>query len=256
LETQTLRVFKTLRVERFNMSTVNVSPSNKAKLDRSGISRLVQAPLFILLLGALLFGVAGTFDWPGAWAFLGLFVAMMAVAVVWSLRNNPDLLNERGKVAENTKAWDKIILTLYTLLLLAMMVVAGLDRRFGWSSMPVWVQILGGVGLLLAMALVYWVATSNAYLSTVVRIQDDRGQQVVTSGPYQYVRHPMYSAMFFFFWSIPLLLGSWWALIPATLNVLVFIVRTALEDKTLQAELPGYSEYAKRVRYRLVPGVW
>ena len=176
LETQTLRVFKTLRVERFNMSTVNVSPSNKAKLDRSGISRLVQAPLFILLLGALLFGVAGVFDWPGAWAFLGLFVAMMAVAVVWSLRNNPDLLNERGRVAENTKAWDKIILTLYTLLLLAMMVVAGLDRRFGWSSMPVWVQILGGVGLLLAMALVYWVATSNAYLSTVVRIQDDRGQ--------------------------------------------------------------------------------
>ena len=185
------------------MSTVNVSPSKKAKLDRSGITRLVQAPLFILLLGALLFGVAGTSDWPGAWAFLTLFVAVMVVAAVWSLRNNPDLLNERGKVAENTKAWDKVILALYTVLLLATMVVAGLDRRFGWSSMPVWVQILGGVGLVLAMALVYWVATSNAFLSTVVRIQDDRGQQVVTSGPYRYVRHPMYSADVFLFLEHP-----------------------------------------------------
>jgi protein-S-isoprenylcysteine O-methyltransferase Ste14 len=118
------------------------------------------------------------------------------------------------------------------------------------------VEIVGWIGLLLAMGLVAWVAINNAYLSAVVRIQDDRGQQVVTTGPYRYVRHPMYAADLFFFWGIPLLLGSWWALVPSLLIVVVMIIRTALEDKTLQAELPGYKEYAEKVRYRLVPGVW
>ncbi len=234
----------------------NVKPNRSARLERSGIARMIQLPIFVLLMGALLFGTAGRLDWWGAWAFLSLFVLMVIVAVFWSLRNNPELLNERGRVAENTKPWDKVILALYTCLLLGMLVTAGLDARLRWSAMAPALRILGGLGLLAAMGLVYWVATSNAYLSTVVRIQDDRGQQVVTTGPYRYVRHPMYSGMFFFFWSIPLLLGSWWALLPGTLNVIVFIVRTALEDKTLQAELPGYAEYAQRVHYRLIPGVW
>jgi protein-S-isoprenylcysteine O-methyltransferase Ste14 len=238
------------------MSTLNNHPSNKPKLERSGINRLIQAPVFVLLLGVFLFGTAGTLDWWGAWAFLALFMLMIVVAAVWSLRHNPDLLNERGKIAENTKAWDKVILSLYTLLMLAMMVTAGLDVRFGWSAMPPGLQILGGMGLLAAMGLVSWVATTNAYLSAVVRIQEDRGHQVVDAGPYQYVRHPMYAGDLFFFWGIPLLLGSWWALVPAMLNVIVFIVRTALEDHTLQTELPGYREYAQRVRYRLLPGIW
>ena len=238
------------------MSNVSINQPAKPKLDQSGISRMILAPLFILLMGALLFGSAGRLDWWGAWVFLALFLLLMVVAVIWSLRNNPELINERGRVAENTKWWDKIILMLYTLLLLGSMVVAGLDARFGWSDMPPGIQILGGVSLLAAIGMVYWAATSNAYLSTVVRIQDDRGQQVVTTGPYQYVRHPMYSAMFFFFLGIPLLLGSWWALLPAALNIVLFIVRTALEDRTLQVELPGYTEYAQCVRYRLIHGVW
>jgi protein-S-isoprenylcysteine O-methyltransferase Ste14 len=238
------------------MSNVSTNPSVKPKLDRSGINRLIQVPIFILLLGALLFGSAGRLDWWGAWAFLALFILMLVVAAIWSLRNNPDLLNERGRIAENTKSWDKVILSLYVMLLLGMMVAAGLDVRFNWSTMLLVMQILGGIGLLAAMGLVYWVATSNAYLSAVVRIQEDRGHQVVTVGPYQYVRHPMYAADLFFFWSIPLLLGSWWALIPGMLIMVVMIIRTALEDKTLQTELPGYAEYAKCVRYRLIPGIW
>jgi protein-S-isoprenylcysteine O-methyltransferase Ste14 len=230
--------------------------NHPAGLNRSGIGRLIQIAIFVLLIGAILFGAAGRLDWWGAWALILGFAFFMALAAVWTLRHNLDLLNERGQIAENTKAWDKVLLTLYTLLLLGTLAIAGLDVRFRWSVMPPALQAVGGAGLLLAAGLVYWAATSNAYLSAVVRIQTDRGQQVVTTGPYRYVRHPMYSAMFFFFWGIPLLLGSWWALIPSTLNVVVFIVRTVLEDKTLQAELPGYAEYAQSVRYRLVPGLW
>lgn len=164
------------------------------------------------------------------------------MGAIWVLHNNPELVNERGKLAENTKSWDKILVTLYTLLLLGTLVTACLDARFRWSSVPLTLEISGGIGFILAMVLVGWASMTNPFLSAVVQIQDDRGHQVVTAGPYRYVRYPMYAGMLFFFWSIPLLLGSWLALIPSVLNVVVFIVRTALEDKTLQAELPGYAE--------------
>jgi protein-S-isoprenylcysteine O-methyltransferase Ste14 len=106
------------------------------------------------------------------------------------------------------------------------------------------------------MFLIWWVTSVNRRLSTMVRIQDDRGQQVVTNGPYRYVRHPMYVGTVLFAPGIPLLLGSWWALIPAGMIIVIFIIRTAMEDKTLMEELPGYAEYTKQVRYRLIPGIW
>jgi len=135
--------------------------------------------------------------------------------------------------------------------------VAGLDAgRFGWSVMPIAVQVAGYIALLFAMAVTYWAMAVNPFLSTIVRIQDDRGQYAVTSGPYRYVRHPMYAMILLMYPGIALLLGSWWALIPAAVIAIVFVIRTALEDQTLQAELPGYAEYAQRTRYRLVPGVW
>ncbi len=138
-------------------------------------------------------------------------------------------------------------MTIYTVMLLVLFAVAGLDAgRFGWSVMPIAVQIAGYVALLMAMAVTYWAMAANPFLSTVVRIQDDRGHYVVTSGPYRYVRHPMYAMMFFMWPGIALELGSWWALIPAAVIVIVFVIRTALEDRTLQAELPGYAEYAQR----------
>jgi protein-S-isoprenylcysteine O-methyltransferase Ste14 len=115
---------------------------------------------------------------------------------------------------------------------------------------------MGVIGLVLAMAVTYWAMASNPFLSTIVRIQDDRGHYVVTSGPYRYVRHPMYAAIFLMWPGIALELGSWWALIPAAVIVIVFVIRTALEDRMLQAELPGYVEYAQHTRYRLLPGVW
>jgi protein-S-isoprenylcysteine O-methyltransferase Ste14 len=232
------------------------SNAQKPRLERSGVNRIIQVFVSVLLMGLVLFLSAGRLDWPAAWVFLGLYVLVILTLGVWAMRKNPEAVNERGKM-ENMKSWDKTLMTIYTVMLFVLFAVAGLDAgRFGWSVMPIALQIVGFVGLILAMAVTYWAMATNPFLSTIVRIQDDRGHYVVTSGPYQYVRHPMYAAIFLMWPGIALQLGSWWALIPAAVIVIVFVIRTALEDRTLQAELPGYTAYAQRVRYRLVPGMW
>ncbi len=235
---------------------VSSQSGQKPSLERSGIRRIVQVLVSILLIGALLFLSAGRFDWLWGWLFLaGLLLLILPSAVV--MRKSPDLINERGRRAENIKGWDKVLMGIYSLVLFTAPVVAGLDAvRFGWSAMPLALHVIGGVLSIPAMIMPLWAMSANAYLSTMVRIQDDRGQQAVTTGPYRYVRHPMYVGTIFFGLCIPLFLGSWWAFIPCGLIVVIFIIRTALEDRTLQEELPGYAEYAQRVRYRLLPGVW
>jgi len=235
---------------------VSSQSGQKPSLERSGIRRIVQVLVSILLIGALLFLSAGRFDWLWGWLFLaGLLLLILPSAVV--MRKSPDLINERGRRAENIKGWDKVLMGIYSLVLFTAPVVAGLDAvRFGWSAMPLALHVIGGVLSIPAMIMPLWAMSANAYLSTMVRIQDDRGQQAVTTGPYRYVRHPMYVGTIFFGLCIPLFLGSWWAFIPCGLIVAIFIIRTALEDRTLQEELPGYAEYAQRVRYRLLPGVW
>jgi protein-S-isoprenylcysteine O-methyltransferase Ste14 len=241
------------------MTTVQqAQPSaRKPRLERSGINRLIQILVSVLLMGLVLFLSAGRLDWPAAWIFLGSYVLVILTVGVWVTRKHPDVVNERGKIAHNAKSWDKVLMTIYSVMMLALLAVAGLDAgRYGWSAMPIALQVAGYIALLLAMALTYWAMAVNPFLSTVVRIQDDRGHYVVTSGPYRYVRHPMYSAILIMWPGIALELGSWLALIPAAVIVVVFVIRTALEDKTLQAELPGYAEYAQRTRYRLLPGVW
>jgi protein-S-isoprenylcysteine O-methyltransferase Ste14 len=240
------------------MSTIQQTQSNaqKPRLERSGINRLIQVFGSVLLMGLVLFLSAGRLDWPAAWIFLGTYVLVILTLGVWAIRKNPEVVNERGKM-ENMKSWDKTLMTIYTVMIFVVFAVAGLDAgRFGWSVMPIALQVVGFVALILAMAVTYWAMATNPFLSTIVRIQDDRGHYVITTGPYRYVRHPMYAMMFFMYPGIALELGSWRALIPATVIVIVFVIRTALEDQTLQAELPGYAEYAQRTRYRLVPGVW
>jgi protein-S-isoprenylcysteine O-methyltransferase Ste14 len=230
--------------------------TRRPRLERSGISRIIQVFVSVLLMGLVLFLSAGRLDWPAAWIFLGTYVVVILTLGVWAIRRNPEVVNERGKL-QNVRSWDKTLMTIYTLMLFVLFAVAGLDAgRFGWSAMPVALQVAGYVAMLLAMAVTYWAMATNPFLSTIVRIQDDRGHYVVTSGPYRYVRHPMYAVIFLMWPGIALELGSWWALIPAAVIVIVFVIRTALEDRTLQAELPGYVEYAQRVRYRLVPGIW
>lgn len=226
------------------------------KLDRAGINRIITVLVTLLLFGVILFAAAGRLDWPEAWIFLGIYLAGVTCNGLWSISHNPEVINERGRMGENTKAWDKVIGLIYMVFLLAIYLLAGLDVRFGWSAAPSWIKLLGGVAFALSLAMTFWVMASNAFLSTFVRIQDDRGHTTVTEGPYRFIRHPMYLGVLFMAWGMPLLLGSWWALVPGVGIMGLFIVRTALEDKTLQAELPGYKEYVQKVHYRLIPGVW
>ncbi len=235
---------------------VPLQPDQKPTLERSGIRRIVQVLVSILLIGALLFLSAGRLDWLWGWLFLAAFFLLM-LASAFVMSKSPDLINERGRRAENIKVWDKVLMGTYSLVLFAAPVVAGLDAvRFECSTMSLALHVVGVVLAIPAMIMSLWAMSANAYLSTMVRIQDDRGQQAVTAGPYRYVRHPMYVGTIFFGLCIPLFLGSWWAFIPCGLIVVIFIIRTALEDRTLQEELPGYAEYAQRVRYRLLPGIW
>jgi protein-S-isoprenylcysteine O-methyltransferase Ste14 len=218
---------------------------------------LLKVLALVVIIDAILFLLAGRLDWSGAWILTCLYLVLLLVMVVWATRNAPDLLEERSRMAYNVKGWDKILLCLYTVALVGLLVVAALDAgRFRWTEMPVALQVFGVLGFILCGIWLLWVTRTNAYLSRFARIQDDRGQQVVTTGPYRYVRHPMYASIIPFVLCVALILGSWLALVPGAIIGVLFLIRTVLEDRMLQEELPGYKEYAQRVRYRLLPGVW
>jgi len=209
------------------------------------------------ILAALLFLPAGRWDWPQAWVLVLSFGAFLLLYGLWGLYKDPALLLERSRVAQNVKTWDKAIMTAYTALLPTVFIVAGFDAgRFGWSRVPVDAQAVAWAGLGVAAALIFWAVSTNTFLSRQARIQDERGQVVVTSGPYRYVRHPMYLGILVLFLSLAPALGSWYAWIPSLAIDVLFVVRTAKEDKMLREELPGYHDYAQRVRSRLLPGIW
>jgi protein-S-isoprenylcysteine O-methyltransferase Ste14 len=215
---------------------------------------------YTLLLPIVLFIAAGRLNWVWAWVYVGIVVSFTLVSRIAVIRTNPDLLAERAQSLdrEDVKGWDRLIL-FFLLLIgpLAMMIVAGLDERFDWSpQIRLAFQLVALAIMVLGYVVSTWAMAVNRYYSAVVRIQKDRGQTVVTDGPYRFVRHPSYATGIVAYLMIPILLGSLWALIPCSLVVLGTIIRTALEDKTLLEELDGYKEYAKRVRYRLIPGVW
>lgn len=229
------------------------SPSGKVSI-RSLLPNLLAV---FLGLAVLLFTPAGRLDWIQAWAFILAFGGFLTFYGLWVVRNDPGQINERSHTGKNTKSWDKVILAVYTVLLLSMLILAGLDAgRFRWALAPLALQILGWLGGAFAGFVIFRTAAVNTYLSRTVRIQDDRGQKVIDSGPYAWVRHPMYLGVIVLMISIPLLLGSLWALIPGGLIGALFVLRTALEDRTLLKELSGYPEYTGRVRYRLLPGIW
>jgi len=240
-----------------NEETHQVDPQPNNRLRPFKIGRMLRAFAIMGFFVAALFLPAGRLDWWAGWAFLIAFFGSTIILTLWMRRRDPALMEERSRTAENVKSWDKAIMGVYTALLFGMLVAAGLDAgRFGLSDMPSALRALGWLGLLAAFALAWWVMASNPFLSRMVRIQDERGHVVVTTGPYNYVRHPMYVGTITFVICVPLVLGSYWALIPAVLIDILFVVRTAMEDRTLMEELPGYREYSARIRYRLFPGIW
>lgn len=212
----------------------------------------------LVLIALLLFLARGRWDWLEGWVFLGLFGTLQAITGHLLRRRSPDLLAERSRLQPGTKRWDKALVVLQALVFpLAGWIVSGLDLRFGWApSVSTRIQLAALAGGLLGYAWTAWAMLSNRFFSATVRIQTDRGHSVVSSGPYQFMRHPGYAGAILFQLATPLFLGSWWGLLPGVLSIPVHVTRTALEDATLRRELAGYGAYAQAVRFRLLPGIW
>ena len=217
---------------------------------------LVSAATFVCF-AAVLFLPAGRLDWFAGWLYLAIVVVYFAANYVYLSRVNPELIAHRMRMGKGTKRWDKVWLWVNTPVFLGIHVVAGLDAgRFGWSQTPGWLWPVGLVVFVAGSVLVSWSMGVNPFFEKTVRIQSERGHRVIDTGPYRFVRHPGYLGFFGWLVSTPLLLGSWWAFVPAALSLFSFIGRTALEDRTLRHELTGYEDYARRVRYRILPGIW
>jgi protein-S-isoprenylcysteine O-methyltransferase Ste14 len=239
------------------MNASSLSPAPPTDLRRGVLIRFAQLLVEFALFGVVLFVAAGTVAWPNAWAFLGLSLLLVAANGAYVLPRNPELIVERGRRHAGTRTFDTVVTSVYTVFYLGLFVVAGLDaQRFGWAPLSWGWAVLGGVMLVASDVPVVAAMAVNPYLETTVRIQQERGHEVIMSGPYRYVRHPMYVGMLVQVPATALLLGSAWALLPALSAAVALVVRTALEDRTLLRDLPGYPEYALRTRYRLVPGVW
>ncbi|HEY7417241.1 MAG TPA: isoprenylcysteine carboxylmethyltransferase family protein [Ktedonobacteraceae bacterium] len=215
--------------------------------------------LGVVITALPLFLAAGTLAWPAGWINLILLYGWLLIGIVLLLRYNPGLLAERLNTSPtNQKTWDKVFFLVFYLFFFGWLVLMPLDAvRFHWSQMPLVLQVVGGIALVVSFVLISLVFRENSYLSGVVRIQEERGHTVITTGPYRYVRHPMYAGGLLLFLGTPLLLGSWYGLLLALVMVLIIgLGRIALEERTLREELPGYDAYMKQVKYRLIPYVW
>ncbi|MBR0880014.1 protein-S-isoprenylcysteine O-methyltransferase Ste14 [Bradyrhizobium japonicum] len=219
---------------------------------------LLQNTITTAGMGALLFACAGTMHWPSAWVFLATCALLGPLCGWWLYRVDPALLAERLRpvLQRDQPAADKAFMIVFVIAMLAWLAAMGLDRRTQFSDMPVALQALGLMLFVLSTLFILWVFRENSFAAPVVKLQADRAQRVVSTGPYAHVRHPMYSGMILFFAGVPLLLGSWWGLVMAPVIVVLFAVRIGIEERTLREGLPGYSNYMTRVRYRLLPGVW
>ena len=213
----------------------------------------LSIPLVLLVCG-------GDFGWWQAWVYSLLIVTAGIGGRIWAERRHPGLTAERQNTEkiQSAKAWDKVLAPLMALsVVFPMVIVAGLDHRYNWSpEFPLWLSVAGFIFIAFGYAFAAWALAENRFFSGVVRIQTDRGHVVCDSGPYRFVRHPGYAGNILPLFGIVLALGSLWTLIPAAVALIITVIRTALEDQTLQEELPGYRDYARRVRFRLIPGVY
>ncbi|WP_027058751.1 methyltransferase family protein [Mesorhizobium loti] len=223
------------------------------------IAKLVlQTFIWFGVMGALLFLSAGTLHWPGAWVYLLGMVGLSLIMGITLAQRDPGLMNERlsPPIQKNQTAADKVLLSIFLLAMLGWQIFMGLDIRYGWSTVPVWAQVVGTLVLLVGIWICYLTMLENSFAAPVVKIQDERGQRVITTGPYSYVRHPMYAGAILFLAGTALLLGSWWGLALVLVFIALLAIRTFIEEKTLRTGLRGYDNYANEVRYRLIPMVW
>jgi protein-S-isoprenylcysteine O-methyltransferase Ste14 len=223
------------------------------------IRLIVQNVIWFAVMGALLFLAAGTFAWPGAWAYLALMLALSLTLGLDLARRDPALLRERMRspVQRDQPAVDKALVMALLLLMFAWLVLMGLDaRRFAWSFVPAWMQGLGALIMLWSVWFCYRAMRENSFAALVVKVQQERRQRVISTGPYAFVRHPMYFGAAFYFVGTALLLGSWWGVASAFVLIGLLCIRIPIEEKALRAGLEGYDEYVAQVRFRLVPRVW
>lgn len=224
--------------------------------NKTAVKRLI---FITMIIGICLFGSAGTTAWLHGWIFMVSYVLVLMTLTGLVFSASPELVEERMSAASKAKSWDKVIVPILAMVLpLLSVVLAGLDRRFGWTQ-----QSIGMVTLFIVIivmiggcALTVWAMHVNRFFSSHVRIQSDRGHYVISNGPYQWIRHPGYTGSIIYNIAVPVLLGSFPALGVGVAFALLMSIRTALEDSTLQAELPGYQEYVAKVRWRLIPYIW
>src|SRR5215475_9460826 len=219
----------------------------------------IQIAGMAVVYTVILFLPAGTLAWPAAWVFLALMFGFTVAVGLWLLRFNPALLAERmtGIGKPDQKAWDKVLLVITAIAFFGWLALMGLDAvRFRWSQVPLWLQVLGTLLLLCSFYVFYLTFRENPFLSPAVRIQTERAHTVVSTGPYHYVRHPMYAGFILYAFGTALLLGSWWGVLGALLLIGIVARRAVLEERALRDELEGYSVYLTRVRYRLLPYLW
>ena len=222
------------------------------------LKALTVLVMSFLLMALILFLAAGTLLWPAGWIDLILVFGWLLVGIVLLLKYNPGLLEERLSLSQpNQKAWDRMFLLLFELFLFAWLVLMALDAvRFHWSQMPLALQVVGTIVLVASFIIISLTFRENAFLSPTVRIQQERGQTVISTGPYHYVRHPMYAGGLLLFLGTPLLLGSWYGLLLVLIMIPAGAARAVLEERVLREELPGYAAYMEQVKYRLIPYVW
>jgi protein-S-isoprenylcysteine O-methyltransferase Ste14 len=234
------------------MAEIEMGPD----VTRRVVQRVVQVVLVMAFQAAILFLSAGRLDWGWAWAFLGLYAGGIVINGAFLLRYNPQTIAERA-TATGWRDWDKIVGGLFGVVyFVGIPLLAGLDRRFGWSAMGLAAHLAGAVAFVLGFALFSWSMVANAHFATVVRIGQEGEHAVCDRGPYRFVRHPGYAGAVLQALGLPLILGSWWALMAGAAAVLLLVARTALEDRALHQDLPGYEAYTERVTFRLVPRVW
>jgi protein-S-isoprenylcysteine O-methyltransferase Ste14 len=220
---------------------------------------IVRLAIVLLVIPLVPMIISGAWNWWEAWAYAAINILGFIISRVLAARRHPDIIAERARSMEleDAKPWDKILSPALAFGGLLILIVAGADKGFGWSApFSLNAKIISLLVIVLGYAFGSWALVENKFFSGVVRIQTDRGHHVVTTGPYRIVRHPGYAGALWTYLAMPVLLDSLWAFIPTVLLIAILVLRTSLEDRTLQAELPGYADYARRTSYRLFPGIW